>query len=316
MKELLFMNPVFKEMLWGGNRMKAVYSYPIPSDLTGECWAISAHPNGICTINNGQYQGKKLNVLWENHKELFGNSNGKYGEQFPLLVKIIDAKQDLSIQVHPDDAYAGINEKGSLGKTECWYILDADPNATIVIGHYAKDKSEVKSMIENKDWKNFIREIPVEKGQFFQIDPGCVHAIKGGTLILEVQQSSDITYRVYDYDRLTDGKPRELHVKQSIDVINAPFNAEELHTRKSVEGDVIIEHLITCPFYTVEKYDVNGNWSIDFQKDFVNVDILEGSGTIDGYEIKKGDHFIIPYEYGTCEINGTISMICSWIDEK
>lgn len=111
-------------------------------------------------------------------------------------------QKDLSIQVHPDDAYAGEHENGSLGKTECWYVLDCEPGTEIVIGHNAKDKAEVEKMIRNHEWSDFIRKVPVHKGDFFQINPGCVHAIKGGTLILETQQSSDITYRVYDYDRL------------------------------------------------------------------------------------------------------------------
>ena len=132
---------------------------------------------------------------------MFGNEDGKYGKEFPLLIKIIDAKSDLSIQVHPDNAYAKEHENGSLGKTECWYILDSEPGTQIVIGHHAKDKEELMQMVEEKRWKDLIREVPVKKGDFYQIDPGCVHAIKGGTVILETQQSSDITYRVYDYDR-------------------------------------------------------------------------------------------------------------------
>ena len=181
MRELLFMEPVFKEAIWGGTRLKDVFGYDIPSSRTGECWAISAHKNGDCRIAGGTWKGQSLSSLWESHPEWFGAAAGCHKE-FPLLVKIIDARNDLSIQVHPDNAYAGEHENGSLGKTECWYILDCDPDATIVIGHHAGNKDEVKQMIEEKRWKDFIREIPVSKGDFFQINPGCVHAIKGGTL--------------------------------------------------------------------------------------------------------------------------------------
>ena len=199
----ILLKPTLKTLIWGT-----------------EQWGISAHPNGDDEVLNEEYLGKTLSALWKDNPELFGNAEG---DRFPLLTKIIEANTDLSIQVHPVDEYAAKNENGSLGKTECWYIMDAKQGATIVIGHNAVNKTEVKSMIENGQWKDFIREIPVKKGDFFFIEPGTVHAIKGGTTILETQQSSDITYRVYDYDRLQNGKPRQLHVKQSIDVINAPF---------------------------------------------------------------------------------------------
>lgn len=259
--ELLLLEPVFKQMIWGGSRLKDDFGYDIPGDNTGECWAISAHPHGDCTLKNTEYKGKTLSWLWENHRELFGNVQG---DRFPLLIKIIDAKADLSIQVHPDDAYAAENENGSLGKMECWYILDAKEGGTIVIGHNAKNHEEVEEMIRGKRWKEFIREIPVKKGDFFQINPGCVHAIKGGTLILETQQNSDITYRVYDYDRLQDGKPRALHVQQSIDVIKAPFEpAVAEHEKLDVAG-AEAEKLVSCPCYTVCKATVNGTAEFDW----------------------------------------------------
>lgn len=124
-KEVIFLKPVFKEMIWGGNKLKSEFGYDIPGDKTGECWAIAAHDNGDCVVDGGNYDGMRLSNLWNNHRELFGNI---VGDRFPLLIKIIDANDDLSIQVHPDDEYAKINENGSLGKTECWYILDCEEN--------------------------------------------------------------------------------------------------------------------------------------------------------------------------------------------
>lgn len=310
--ELLFMEPVLKEMIWGGSRLKQVYDMEIPSDHTGECWAISAHQNGDCKVVGGTYDGCTLSGLWKNHPELFGNCPG---DRYPLLIKIIDAKQDLSIQVHPDDEYAAVHENGSLGKTECWYILDCDPDTQIVIGHHAKDHKEMEEMILEKRWDEFIRVIPVKKGDFFQIDPGCLHAIKGGTLILETQQNSDITYRVYDYDRLSDGKPRQLHVKQSIDVIKAPFESEravpQVQTRQL--DHAVESHLITCSFYSVYKYEIDGSFTQTFDKPFVNVTVVEGEGQINGIEIKKGQSFIIPAGYGECRWDGTMSLICSFV---
>lgn len=308
MSEILWVNPVFKEMIWGGERLHTNFHYEIPSEHTGECWAISAHPSGDCHVASGTYQGVALSRLWEEHPELFGHDKG---DRFPLLIKIIDAKQDLSIQVHPDDAYAGVHEHGSLGKTECWYILDCDEDAQIVIGHHAKDHDEMAQMILEKRWEEFIRVIPIKKGDFFQINPGCLHAIKGGTLILETQQNSDITYRVYDYERLSDGKPRELHVQQSIDTIKAPFEENGTKKETMVLDGAVQTHFIRCPHYSVDKYEVDGTFTTEFSTPFTNVSIIDGEGSVDGTGMKKGDHFIIPHGYGTCTFQGCFTMICS-----
>lgn len=310
MKEIIFLEPVFKSMIWGGNKLETEYGYTIPNDKTGECWAVSAHKNGDCRIKNGEYEGKTLSWLWENHRELFGNAEGHV---FPLLIKIIDAKADLSIQVHPDDAYASEQENGALGKTECWYILDSEEDATIVIGHNAKDKDELKDMIYNNRWQELIRVCPVKKGDFFQINPGTVHAIKAGTLILETQQNSDITYRLYDYDRLDQGKPRELHIEKSIDVITCP------HKDTLAKGEAIytktydLEELIRSSYYTVSRLVVHGEQEFKQEQKFLNVSVIAGSGTIDGQEVKKGDHFILPSDYGNYKLTGNMELILSHV---
>lgn len=305
--EPIFLKPVFKQMIWGGSRLRE-FGYEIPGDDTGECWAISAHPNGDGTVAGGSYDGMKLSELWDTHRELFGNAEG---DRYPLLIKLIDAKADLSIQVHPNDEYAKKNENGSLGKTECWYIVDCDEGAQIVIGHHAKTHEEVKDMIEQKRWKDFIRVIPIHKGDFFQINPGTVHAIKGGTLILETQQNSDITYRVYDYDRLSNGKPRELHVEKSIDVIEAPFVPYEVSAKTEQGEGYERQNLITCPVYSVDKLTIHGKAVFHQDKPFLNVSILDGEGTIDGRKIKKGDHFILPAGYGEYTLDGNMMIITS-----
>lgn len=312
MSELLFMEPVFKEAIWGGSRLQEVYGYHIPSGHTGECWAISAHKSGDCRAASGRFKGRTLSDLWQNHGELFGERGGN--GVFPLLVKIIDAKYDLSIQVHPGDAYASVHENGSLGKMECWYILDCGRDATIVIGHNARNHEELAEMIREKRWGELIREVPVKKGDFFQINPGCVHAIKGGTLILETQQSSDITYRVYDYDRLSGGKPRRLHIRQSLDVIRVPYAEDSGEgPRVTVDnGHIKKTHLVTCPRYTVVKLDITDRWEENFTADFVNVSVLEGEGTVGGIPIVKGQHFIVPAGCGVCRFTGRLSLICSW----
>lgn len=306
--EVLFLKPVFKQMIWGGNRMRAEYGYDIPGEDTGECWAISAHPQGDATIASGEYAGRKLSELFDEHRELFGNIEG---DRFPLLTKIIDARSDLSIQVHPDDIYAKVNENGSLGKMECWYILDCDEDATIVIGHHAKTKKELENMINGARWKDLIREIPIKRGDFFQINPGCVHAIKGGTLILETQQNSDITYRLYDYDRLQDGKLRPLHIKQSLDVIKVPFEEVKTGSGENKSANTWFEQLISCEYYTVWKADLKGTETLVQDQKFLLGSVIEGSAVMDGTQIKKGDHFIVPAGMEALTVEGEASFIFS-----
>lgn len=310
-QQILFLEPELKENIWGGSRLKTDYGYHIPSDHTGECWGISAHPNGDDTIREGAFAGKKLSELWKEHRELFGNLEG---DQFPLLVKIIDARDDLSIQVHPDDAYAAANENGSLGKTECWYILDCPKGAELVVGHNAKTKEELADMIHQGRWEEFIRRIPIRKGDFIQIDPGTVHAITTGCLILETQQSSDVTYRVYDYNRLTDGKPRQLHIAQSIDVITVPAkSADDSVKNLSDLAENKWQEVIACPYYRVFKLNLKGTYAFEQKYPFLNVSVLEGSGTINGQNLKKGDHLILPAGYGMVQLQGEMEWIASTV---
>lgn len=313
MNEILFIKPVFKQMIWGGNRMREEYGYDIPGEDTGECWAISAHKNGDDSILGGTYDGWKLSDLYAKHRELFGN---KKKEVFPLLVKIIDAKADLSIQVHPDDKYAAENENGALGKTECWYILDCDEDAKIVIGHNAKTREELKKMTDEGRFEDLISVRPIKKGDFFQITPGTVHAIKKGTLILETQQSSDITYRLYDYGRLQNGKPRELHLAKSVDVIRCP-HTEEISGRKTEKvEDCVVDTMVSCEFYTVRKLTLSGKAAFNEESRYLLCSVIEGEGTIDGIKIKKGMHFIIPSGYGKFELEGNMTLMTSYTEEE
>lgn len=308
---ILFLNPVFTHNIWGGTRLRTDFGYEIEGDDIGECWGVAAHQNGDDTIREGKYAGKKLSELWKEEPGLFGNVDI---DRFPLLIKIIDAKDDLSIQVHPNDEYAKVNENGSFGKTECWYIIDCPEDASLVIGHNAKTKEELGDMIHEGKWSEFIREIPVKKGDFIQIDPGTVHAIKGGLMILETQQNSDITYRVYDYDRLSNGKPRELHIEKSIDVINVPA--------KSVEDSVIsaanvpkntLYQLYDCSYYKVFKLELEGKTEFEQEYPFLIMSVLEGDALLNGQHIKKGDHFILPNGYGKVELQGKLEIIASTI---
>ena len=309
MKEIIYLEPEFKSMIWGGSKFSSEFGFDIPNDHTGECWAISAHKNGDCTVKTGRYQGKKLSWLWDNHRELFDNMEG---EVYPLLVKIIDAKDDLSIQVHPNDTYAKKTESGALGKTECWYVLDCDEAGEIIIGHNAKDKQELKEMIDSDRWDELIRVRQISIGDFFQIEPGTVHAIKKGTLILETQQNSDITYRLYDYGRLDHGQPRELHIEKSIDVIRCPYTDIEPEGIEVQSSNYQLKVLVQCDYYTVEKLNLNGEAEFIQDQKFRNCTVINGQGSIDGHQLKKGDSFILPADYGQYRLSGEMEIILSY----
>lgn len=307
--EILFMEPVFKQMVWGGDKLKNEWHYEAATDNTGECWGISAHPHGDCKIKNGRFAGKHLSELWKEAPELFGNS---CSEKFPLLVKILDAKADLSIQVHPDDAYGAKWENGSRGKAESWYVLSAEENATLYLGHNARTKEELTEQISQGKWEEFIREVPVKKGDFVQVEPGCVHAIRGGIQILETEQNSDITYRIYDYDRLVDGKPRQLHLKKALDIITVPAATPEeciFHVEEIDENDKKL--LISCDFYKVWKIKVKGSMHLMQDEKFLLISVVEGKGAVNGTKVNKGDHFILPDGFGEITLTGDMELIVS-----
>lgn len=311
--ELIFLKPVFHEKIWGGRKLADEWGYQIPDGPIGECWAISAHPSGDCTVDGGSLDGMRLSEVWEKHREVFGavpTENGE-AEQFPLLVKIIDAKDDLSVQVHPDDAYAAEHENGSLGKKECWYVLGAEESASIVVGQKATDAEQFRALVDAGAWGELLNEVPVHAGDFFQINPGTLHAIKGGTVILETQQSSDVTYRVYDYDRVQDdGTHRPLHLEQSIECVDfdAPAIASGAVTTPVIGG---IQHLADTDRYLVDLVTVDGEKIFSAIPTFRCVSVIEGEGTVGGRDVKKGAHFIVPAAYGDLDCTGQMKLIVS-----
>lgn len=313
MESIIELVPVFKEKIWGGRKLETEFGYEIPAGPVGECWAISAHPAGDDEIASGEYAGKTLSWLWDEHRELFGNCEG---DRFPLLVKIIDAKDDLSIQVHPDDDYAAEHENGSLGKKECWYVLSAEPGQTIVVGQRAHSREEFAQMVEEGRWSELLNEIPIKAGDFFQIDPGTVHAIKGGTVILESQQSSDVTYRVYDYDRKQDdGTLRPLHMQQALDVIDfdcAPLTSGEVE----LAGPVTTLEQNEC--YTVDLVRVGedgcpAELAVETPHPFTCISVIEGEGVVNGREVKKGTHLLALSVCDTLELSGTMQVVLSYL---
>lgn len=315
MAEPLFLKSQMHEKIWGGTKLHDVFGYEIPSKTTGEYWAISAHPNGVSTIANGRYKGYGLDQLYREEKALFGNPKS---EVFPLLTKILDANDWLSVQVHPDDTYA-LEHEGELGKTECWYVIAADEGAEIIYGHNAKSKEELAQMITAGDWEHLLTKIPVKAGDFFYVPSGTMHAIGKGILILETQQSSDTTYRVYDFDRKdASGKTRDLHLKQSIDVLTIGKPANSTPARV-ISGNLDLTTLVSNAFFTVYKWQISGQ--VDFKRTapYLLLSVLEGQGqlVIEGtsYPIKKGNHFILPNDVNSWELTGEITLIVSHPNE-
>ena len=315
MSEPLFLKSQMHDKIWGGTKLREAFGYDIPTETTGEYWAISAHPNGVSVIKNGIYEGEGLDQLYREHKELFGHPKS---EVFPLLIKILDANDWLSVQVHPDDAFAVAHE-GELGKTECWYIIAADEGAEIIYGHNAKSKEELRQWIEEGRWDDLLTKIPVKAGDFFYVPSGTMHAIGKGILILETQQSSDTTYRVYDFNRRdAQGNLRKLHIDKSIDVltIGKPAN--------STPATMAVDHLestllVSNKFFSVYRWEVTG--LVDFTQTvpYLLLSVLSGQGqlTVDGrvYDLKKGDHFILPNDVKEWSFDGQLEMIVSHPNE-
>ena len=317
MPKTITLNPVFVEKIWGGRRLESDFGYDIPEGKIGECWAISAHPNGDCTVADGPYAGSYLSQLWSDHRELFG---GAAGEQFPLLVKILDASEDLSVQVHPGDEYAALHENGSLGKSECWYILDADEGADIICGQHAKNREEFAALVAEKRWDDLVNRIPIHKGDFFPVPPGTVHAILKGTLILETQQSSDVTYRVYDFDRPdAQGNLRELHLEQSLDVVDydaVPPTSGKV-TAPEVDG---ITHLLHSKDFDVIRVRAQEDAPVHIEQkwDYLCVSAISGEGSIsvdgEARPFAKGEHFIATCACDELVVSGSLELICSYVE--
>lgn len=311
MNEPLFLSSVFHEKIWGGDRLNQLFGYDIPSNHTGECWAISAHPNGVSTVINGPFSGVRLDDLYKEHPSLFGNPKEPV---FPLLTKIIDANDWLSIQVHPDDLY-GLKHEGELGKTECWYILAADEDAEIIYGHQARSRQELIKRIAQQDWDSLFKCVKVNAGDFFYVPSGTMHAIGKGVLILETQQSSDTTYRVYDFDRKDNkGNLRELHIQQSIDVMTIGEIEETMPTIEYREN-CMLTTFVKNDFFTVYKWSINGEASFKKIAPYTLVSVIDGQGELkvaqQVYPLKKGQHFILPNGLEDWLITGKIELIAS-----
>ena len=311
------LNPIFKEIVWGGERLKSDYGYESDLNNIAEAWVLTARNDGDNTVKNGEYAGQSFTELIKKNPQFLGKKGAKYNE-FPLLIKFIDAKSDLSIQVHPDDDYAREHEN-SLGKTEAWYVLDCSEDAELIYGFNKEiTKEEFENSIKDNSFLNHVNKVKVKKGDIFFIEAGTLHAIGGGILLAEVQQNCNTTYRGYDYGRLVDGKPRELHIEKALDVTNTLPPTRSAEAEGNVENieDAKIQKLCSCEFFTMTSLELNGKYNYNCSDDsFLSVLILEGSGSITvdntAVSVKKGDSIFIPANSGNVLFSGEFNALLS-----
>ena len=312
--EILKLKPVFKDYIWGGQRLRTDFGFESDYEKLAEGWMLSCHKDGKNIIENGEFKDETLDSVIEKlGKEKIVGTRSLDFPYFPVLIKLIDAKDNLSIQVHPDNEYAQRVE-GEFGKTEIWYVLDAADDAQLVYGFKDKISSkEFRKAIEENTLMDVLNSVKVKKGDLFFLEAGTVHAIGKGTLVAEIQQNSNTTYRVYDYGRLgADGKPRELHIDKAVDVsVTEPAKYEIKPFGSTVIGDNADSTLLTkCDLFTVNHYDVKT--SIELSADaasFNHILVVNGNGKINDMPLKKGDSFFVPAGYGKYEINGCCEII-------
>lgn len=306
--------PIFKERIWGGEKLKTILDKPIESKNIGESWELSTVEGDVSTIANGLWNGKKLTeIIQEFPVEILGSRvYNRFGKIFPLLFKYLDAKADLSIQVHPNDELAE-ERHDSFGKTEMWYIMQADEQARVILGFKEKsNKEEYLKNLQEKTLLSKLEEIKVKEGDVYFLETGTIHAIGAGIVLAEIQQTSDITYRVYDWDRVdADGKSRELHVDYALDAMNY----DVLQTQKTYNKEKNKSNeLVNCTYFTTNFLPVEGVLEVNKDKEAFTVYMcVDGSFEIKYenivYKYKKGDTVLIPAAMNVYELSGTASVL-------
>lgn len=295
----LLFKPILKDRIWGGTKLKTKLNKEIPTQTTGESWEISTVPGDISVVANGIYKSTNLIELIEKYpEEILGKKIHKeFGLDFPLLFKFLDAKDDLSIQLHPNDELAK-KRHNSFGKTEMWYVMQADENAKLIVGFKQKSSpEEYVKHLDNKTLVSILDEIPVKKGDVFFLETGTIHAIGAGVVIAEIQQTSDVTYRIYDFDRKDiNGNTRELHVDLALEAINY----EVIESKKEYSETPNKSNLaVKCPYFTTNVIPLNGKYNkIKNDDAFVVYMCTEGEFSIQyhhhKFDFQKGDTILLP----------------------
>ncbi len=306
--------PILKERIWGGEKLKTELNKPITSKITGESWEISAVDGDVSVISNGDFKGKKLTEIINSFpNELLGTEvYKKFGNQFPLLFKYLDAREDLSIQVHPDDELAK-KRHNSFGKTEMWYVMQADVNSRIIVGFKEKSSpEEYLKRLEDNSIISILDTINAQKGDVFFLETGTVHAIGAGLVIAEIQQTSDITYRIYDFGRKeANGNARELHVDLALEAINYnKVDSQKHYEKRENKSNIVVD----CPYFTTNFIPLDGN--MEFEKNGNSFSVYmctEGNFSLEAngeqYSYKKGDTVLIPAFLKQFSFNGKASIL-------
>lgn len=313
--EIMKLLPSGKDYLWGGTRLKDEYGKKIDMTPLAESWECSVHPDGPSFVANGQYKGKTLKEVLEAHPEYIGT---KANGEFPILAKFIDAKQDLSIQVHPDDEYA-LEHEGQNGKTEMWYVIDADEGVSLIYGFKHKVTKEIlENAIEKGELDKHLQKVEVHKGDMFFVPAGTVHGIGKGILLAEIQESSNVTYRVYDYGRVDkNGNKRELHFDKAVQVMDmgvAPDIKQKRRLVKHYPG-CSRELLYRCKYFETERIQVTKGFSFSvMENSFQVLMCLDGYGQVevDGdkpVRFSKGETVFLPAGIGRCLIIGDTTVL-------
>ena len=286
----------YTDYIWGGDKLKKYWNKNTPQPIIAESWEFSLYLDKESTIINGALKGKNLRELFSENPEIFG-SNLCSIKDFPLLIKLIDATKDLSVQVHPSDDYA-IKYENQFGKTEMWYIADAEADASIYFGlKQSVSKEELARRIEDNTIEQLLNEVKVQAGDCFFIESGTLHAIKAGVTVIEIQQNSNLTYRVYDYNRVdNNGNSRELHIEKAIEVANI----EKTEIRNANYSDIeynTLTNMSGCIYFIVDFAKVIGSFELLNNQSFLALTIAEGSGQVNNVDFEKGDTFMIPCAY-------------------
>ena len=312
--EPIRLSPAFKDYLWGGTRLKTEYNKQSSLPIVAESWELSVHPDGASTVADGEWQGLTFAEYVDKSGKAVLGTNAAAFDRFPILIKFIDAKQNLSVQVHPDDAYALKNE-GEYGKTEVWYILDCEEGAGIYYG-FSRDvtKEECAAAIREGRLTELLQWVPVKRGEAYLIPAGTVHAIGAGCLICEIQQNSNITYRVYDYDRRDkDGNPRQLHVEKAL----AVSNLEKKALPAPIPDGEDVE-IASCRYFTVHRLRVSGKAERTVTAAcFHSLLVTRGEGTLTMHgktlTLNKGDSIFIPAQDAAYTLSGDCELILSYV---
>ncbi len=308
------LNPYVSETIWGGKKLIEEYGVKTEKNNAAEGWMLSCHEAGSSTVANGNFAGMSFADVVKENPELCGN-NAKNFADFPILIKFIDAMDNLSVQVHPTKEYCEKTGRGQ-SKTECWYIIDAEEDAYLILGF--KDKitpEEFKAAIENNTLTDYVSKVPVKKGDFFFIESGTLHAICKGILLAEVQESSNTTYRIFDYNRVgNDGKPRELHVEDGAAVTKLEKYSQPDFCKGNSLDTPERKLLADCPLFKVWKIDLNGEiCGVSDENSFVSLLIMDGNGTLEvcgeTVSLTKGESIFIPANAGEYKISGNMEII-------